>query len=269
LIAKASTISYPDSKTGQIRERPLHPKWFVLWAWLTVLALVVALWGIFLTLCFSSGWQNPFVSIKWQQLPSMPGWIFDLVYARANDLPNGAHILSWLMCAGFGVVVWAKSVRRPVTHFRDLLGDPYEGIAALVFIGGAHELTWVPFFYAAYAQYLSWSVLIPVLRDVSFAFMMGMFILTWWKYPGRKFDLNLLRPVFYVYVAYLVMWLVVPYAVVHVWFPVTTVNNPNFGVGLYQETPYFTWWWVNVIEQYGWVLLCVPSMILVWRYKPK
>ena len=267
LIEKARTITYPDSKTGKMREAPLHPKWFVLWAWITVLTLVVVLWGIFLTLVFSSGWHDPFRSIQWQQLPSMPGWFFDLVYARANDEPNGAHILSWLMPAGFGIAVWFRTVKRPLVHFRDILGDPYQGIAALVFMGGVHELLWVPFFYAAYAQYLSWSLLIPVLRDISFAFMMAMFILTWWRYPGRAFPLSKLKPIVLVYVVFLAAWFVLPYVFVGVWFPITTLNNPNFGVGPYQETPYFAWWGVNAIETAGWLLLCIPSIMLVWRHK--
>lgn len=236
----------------------MHPKIFTAYLWLQVITLVVVLWGIFLTLVFSIGWEAP--------LSRAAIW-FDLIYARANGEPNGAHIFSWLSCAAFGLVVWAKTIPRPVRFFHDLMGDPFQGIAALIFIGGVHELIWLPFYYTAYAQYLSWSLLFEVLRDVSFGLMMILFVLTFIKLPGRVIDLGILKPIIKAYTVYLVLWFFVPYLVVGHLFPITTLNNPKFGQGLYEETPWFGLWWVNAIESVSWLLLCVPSMILAWRYK--
>lgn len=253
----ARTFEYPDKK-GMIRYRPVHPKIFTAYIWLAVITLVVVLWGIFLTLVFSIGWVNP---LSWNGL-----W-FDLIYARANGEPNGAHIFSWLSCAGFGVVVWFKSIPRPIQSFKDVIGDPFQGIAALVFIGGIHELIWLPFYYTAYGQYLDWSLTFEVLRDVSFAVMMILFVLTFVKIPSRTFPLQKLKPIIIAYTAYLVLWYVIPYFVVGHLFPITTLNNPKFGVGLYEETPWFGLWWVNAIESVSWLLLCIPSAIKVWLYK--
>lgn len=249
--------SYPDKK-GILRFRPYHPKIFVAYVWIQVITLVVVLWGIFLTLVFSIGWHNP---LSWQGL-----W-FDLIYARANGQPDGAHIFSWLSCAGFGLVVWAKTIPRPVKTFHDALGDPFQGIAALIFIGGIHELIWIPFYYSAYWEYLSWSLLFEVLRDVSFGVMMILFIATFWKLSTRIVPLSILKPIIKIYAIYLVLWFLAPYLVVGHVFPITTLNNPNFGQGLYQETPWFSLWWVNAIESFGWLLLCIPSMIAVVRYR--
>lgn len=259
-------VIFHDRK-GQRREAPMHPKWFILWAWVTVITLVVALWQLFFTLVLSSGWKDPFATVQWFSLPPMPGWFFDLVFARANDHPDGAHILSWFGPALFGLVIWLKTLKRPFTHFRDLLGDPYQGVAALVFVGGLHEIAWTPFYYAAYARYLSWSILIPVLRDVSFAFMMAMFVLTFWRYPGRVVPLSIFRKPFLAYVVFLAAWFALPALFGGPLMPVTTLNNPNFGIGPYQETPYFGWWWVNAIEVVSWLMLYVPMVILAWRHK--
>jgi hypothetical protein len=264
---KAYPMVVFHNKKGVEREAPVYPKWFVLWAWITVISLVVILWGLFLTLVFSSGWKNPFAPVSEWGLGPYPGWFWDFVFARANDLPNGAHIFSWLSCAAFGLAVWGKTLRRPFKHFRDVLGDPYQGIAALVFIGGVHELTWVPFYYAAYYQYLSWSIILEVLRDVSFAVMMGLFILAFWKYKGRVVPLQIVKPYWLIYIGFLVAWFVVPKLFGYPFFPVTTLNNTNFGIGIYLETPYFPWWWVNAIEEFGWILLCWPSIVKVLLYK--
>ena len=241
-----------------IRQRPVHARLFRYYSFFRIITLVVVLWGIFLTLVFSIGWKAP---------TSLQNVWFDLIYARANGKPDGAHIFSWLSCAAFGVVVWAKTIPRPLTNFIDVLGDPFQGIAALIFIGGVHEMLWLPFYYAAYAQYLDWSLLYEVLRDVSFSVMMVLFILTFIKLPTRVVSLQMLKPVIKVYLTFLVLWFIVPYFFMGHLLPITTLNNPKFGAGLYQETPWFPIWWVNALESFGWQLLCFPAMILVWRYK--
>jgi hypothetical protein len=261
-------VFYKDKK-GIERSAPMHPKIFVAYEYIAILALVPVLWGIFLTLVFAVGWKNPFEYVSnWYGI-SAPGWLFDIIYARANDQPNGAHLWSWLSCAAFGIAVWIKSVPRPVKNFRDVIGDPFEGIAALCFIGGIHELIWVGFYYSVYWEYVTWSTILEFLRDISFAIMMGLFIITYWKYPFRKFPLANLKPVVIVFVIFLCFWLVVPALFGYHPMPVTTVNNTNLGQGIYQETPWFTLWWVNALETFSWLILCVPSIILVARWKPK
>ena len=248
---------YPDKK-GVIRQRPVHPRIFRYYAFFQIITLVVVLWGIFLTLVFSVGWKAP---------TSLPNIWFDLIYARANGEPNGAHIFSWLSCAGFGLAVWFKTIPRPAKTFHDILGDPFQGIAGLIFIGGVHELLWIGPYYVAYAQYLSWSMAYEVLRDVSFGVMMVLFIMAFVKSPTRPFPLKILKPMVAFYCVYLAAWFVVPALFGYHLLPITTLNNPNFGVGLYQETPWFSWWWINAIEENGWIVLCVPAIIAVLRYK--
>jgi hypothetical protein len=236
----------------------VHPRTFRYYSFFEIITLVVVLWGIFLTLLFSIGWKAP---------TSLSAIWFDLIYARANGEPNGAHIFSWLSCAAFGLVVWTKTIPRPVKTFRDIIGDPFQGIAGLIFIGGVHEIIWVPFYYAAYLNYLSWSIWLEVGRDVSFAVMMIAFVLTFIKEPTRKIDLQILKPVIKFYVVYLALWFIVPVLFGFHVFPVTTVNNSNLGQGPYLETPWFNLWWVNAIESVSWLILCVPAMWLVAKHK--
>ena len=211
-----------------------------------------------MTLLFSVGWKAP---------TSLDNIWFDMIYARANAEPNGAHILSWLSCAAFGLACWFKTIPRPAKTFHDILGDPFQGIAGLIFIGGVHELLWIGPYYAAYWEYLSWSMAYEVLRDVSFGIMMVLFIMTFVKMPTRVFPLKILKPMVAFYCVYLAAWFVVPALFGYHLLPITTLNNPNFGVGLYQETPWFSWWWVNMIEENGWIVLCIPAIVAVLKYK--
>ena len=137
----------------------------------------------------------------------------------------------------------------------------------MIFIGGVHELLWIGPYYVAYAQYLSWSMAYEVLRDVSFGVMMVLFIMTFVKSPTRPFPLKILKPMVAFYCVYLAAWFVVPALFGYHLLPITTLNNPNFGVGLYQETPWFSWWWINAIEENGWIVLCIPAIVAVLRYQ--
>jgi hypothetical protein len=254
------------NKKGKLVTAPIHPNRFAEYAQIKILALICCVWGIFLYLLFSTGWRDPFAPVvNWYGI-SAPGWLFDLVYGRANNAPNGAHLLSWIGVAGFGLTVCYKAMPWKPQRFFDLLADPFQGIAALLFLGGVHEFPWAIAYYAAYWQYLSWSVLIPVLRDMSFVAATVIWIVMFWKYPNRAVPLKIFKWPIVVYLGFLAAWFFVPALFGYHLLPITTLNNPNFGVGPYQETPFFSWWWVNALEVISWVILWLPSIIQVVRY---
>lgn len=230
-----------------------------------IVTLIAALLGILAFLVFSTGWRNPFAPVSWFGV-NASGWVFDLFYARANDLPNGAHIVSYICPALFGVMLWAKTINRPVKTLRDLIGNPFYGIAALVFIGGVHEILWIGFYYSAYFQYLSWSILYEVLRDVSFVAMCALFILAFWKTSDRNIPLKIFKAPTMIYLWFLIGWFFIPWILGFHPLPITTLNNTNFGQGIYQETPWFSLLWVNALEVVSWVLLWIGYTIQVLRY---
>lgn len=263
----ATTYITSADKKGRMRSVPIHPRWFARYAMLKILSLVVVLWGIFLYLLTSTGWRSPFVYVTdWYGI-SAAGWFFDIVYARASDTPSGAHILSYLGCAAFGLTICYKAMKYPPQRFFDILADPFQGIAGLLFLEGVHELPWVALYYVAYSPYLNFTLLPEVLRDVGFIVMSICFLLVFWKYPNRIVPLSIFKWPILSYLVYLELWFFAPALFGFHLLPITTLNNPNFGVGPYQETPWFSWWWVNLIEVGSWLILWVPCIIQVVRYK--
>lgn len=256
-------------KKGRMRSVPIHPRWFARYAMLKILSLVVVLWAVFLYLLTSAGWRNPFVFVtNWYGI-SAPGWFFDIAYARATNTPSGAHILSYIGCAVFGLAICYKAMNFPPKRFFDILADPFQGIAAFLFLEGVHELPWTALYYVAYSQYLNLSLLPEVLRDVSFVVMSLFFLIIFWKYPNRIVPLSIFKWPITAYLVYLAGWFILPRLFGFHLLPITTLNNPDFGVGPYQETPWFSLWWVNAIEVGSWLILWVPMIMQVVRYKSK
>jgi hypothetical protein len=232
---------------------------WVLWVFIKVVVFVVGMIGTLLTLLLSVGLEAP---------TSLQAIVFDIIYARANGQPNGAHIPSYLILVVFGFVVCYKFQWRPFKTMESLMGDPFQGIAAAGFLGAMHEILWIGFYYAGYYQYLSWTDFPEVMRDVSFVGLLLLLLATFWKYPKRKFPLRIFKWPVVLYSAYLVAWFFLPPLLFgfHV-FPITTINNPQFGTGLYQQTP---WWgnpWVNVMEVGSWLLLGFSFIFAVVRYR--
>lgn len=252
-------------KNGIIRSFPLHPHWTTRW-----LILLVTTWALLArfvaTLGLSSGWANPFTVVDWYGIKAS-GWFFDLVYARANNQPNGAHLISFIGVAVFGLIICYKAHPFGKQSVKDLLGDPFQGTSAALFLAGVHELLWIGPYYVAYSQYLNWTLAPEVLRDLSFVVMMSLFILIFYRYPGRMIPLKIFKWPIVIYTLFLAAWFFIPALFGYHLLPITTLNNPDFGMGPYQETPWFSWWWVNAIEGFSWVILYAPFIWLTVRYK--
>jgi hypothetical protein len=263
-LQRASRTFTYIGKDGRDHKRPIHPKWFAFYAYLTIIVLMIPLWAEFATLLFSMGWKNPFLTTDWFGI-RVPGWLFDFAYARANDLPSGAHLLSYIGVPVFGLVVTYKFAKGG--GMNRLIGDPFQGLSAEVFMGGVHELIWIVFYYTAYWPYLNWSLLSEVVRDVSFVSMTIFLVVTFWKMPTRKIPLKIFKWPVVLFTAYCAAWFVVPPLLGGPVFPITTINNPQFGIGFYQETPWFPLLYVNALEVGSWLLLWVSFVIQVVRYK--
>ncbi len=248
-VAKALKMK---KKTTYERPAHLHTWLFFMWAKLVAWALVIGVLG---DLLLSEGWHSPL---------SLDGVWYDLIFARANAQPNGAHIMSYLGAVVFGLVVTYKYRPKGMERF---LGDIAQGIGAIGFLGAVHELIWITFYYIAYAQYLSWTILPEVIRDVSFVVMLILLVVTFWRYKGRRFSLGIFKWPILAYTIFCVAWFVVPTFFGYYWFPITTINNPQFGSGLYQETPWFGDWKINLIEVFSWVMLYSTFILQVLRQK--
>jgi hypothetical protein len=261
----SGSVSYAG-KDKKLHQRPVHPKIFALYAYLMVIVLAIPLWAEFMTLLLSTGWKNPLAPVIWNGI-SAPGWLFDLFCARANDLPGGAHLVSYIGVPLFGLVVTYKFARRHPLTMNTFIGDPFQGLAASVFLGGVHELIWIVFYYSAYWPYLNWSLAPEVVRDVSFVSMTVLLVVTFWKMPTRKIPLRIFKWPVVLFAAYCAAWFIVPPLLGGPVFPITTINNPQFGVGAFQETPWFSLMWVNAVEVGSWLLLWVGFVVQVARYK--
>lgn len=247
------------------RDFPAHPKWFALYAFFAVIVLMIPLWAEFAVLLFSTGWANPFVTSNWFGI-HVPGWLFDLAYARANDLPSGAHLVSYIGVPIFGLVVTYKMAARK-KGFWKVIGDPFNGLAASVFLGGVHELIWICFYYTAYWPYLNWSLAPEVVRDVSFVSLTILLVVTWWKMPTRRIPLRIFKWPVVAFVVYCVAWFFVPRLFGLPYMPITTINNPQFGIGVYEVTPWFNNIGVQLTETVSWMMLWMSFVVQVVRYE--
>ena len=229
---------------------------FAVFGWLIYTYLTIIVWfgvvGVALTLILSKGLVNP---LSWS------GFYYDVLFARANAQPNGAHIWSYLTVPLF-VFVIAYKLRPKDLGSLGLVGDIYQAIAGGAFLVAMHEGLWNILYYASYYQFLSWVDLTNVLRDVSFNVMAVLFILTFWKYRKRTIPMQIFIYPTLVYLGFLFAWLAFG-------LPITTINNPSYSIGLYQETIWFSNPWVNLTELGGWLLIFIVYSIAVIKLKPK
>ena len=234
--------------------------------WMRAVCFILLV-GVLGDLLLSEGWAKPFTmtspslnGIGW----SMPGWFFDLFFARANAQPNGAHIVSYVGIPLFGLIV-AYKYRPP--RMIGWFGDAFQGIIAAGFLGAVHELIWIVLYYVAYAQYVSFAILPELIRDVSFVILLLLLIATFVKFKGRTIPMQTFKWPILIYLGFCLAWFFVPLAFGYPVFPITTINNPQFGNGLYQETPWFGVAWVNICEVASWVLLYLSFIVAVLRLR--
>ena len=201
------------------------------------------LFGVQAILLTSIGWHDP---LTWA------GLRYDLLFARAGkDVLNGAHLMSYLPIPALGLYVAWK-------FRKDSLLDAYLGLLVAGLAVAIHEGLWIVFYYAFYGQYLSWGVFDNVLKDVFFCVMLGLFVLTYRKYPLPKIPLKTFKWPTLVYLGFLFVWALFG-------FHITTINNFVYGQGVYDITK----WWgdplTNFFEVASWDLLLVGMAIAVWR----
>jgi hypothetical protein len=217
-------------------------------AWVTVI-------GVFGDLAFSVGWKDP---------RSWSGLYFDIVWARANGLPNGAHLVSYIGVAIFAIVVMGKFRDKGKGFASQMFGDIFQGAAAAAFLGALHEGLWlVPRFLV----YGGGPLLSEQIRDASFAFMCVLLVVTFWKFPGRKIPMKVFLWPTLAYCLFLSGWTFVPIVLGMGALPVTSLNNPTLANNFYQETKWFPNPWVNLTEITGWVILWVSFSVQVIRLR--
>lgn len=229
------------------RQYRRYPKWFILdrygqgFAWL-MLGLVVMI------LATSVGLINH---------TSLPYAEYYFLFARANGAPNGAHIPSYLSVSILGLVAaWATR-------------DFWFGAATTAFAYAIHEGLWLPLEYIAYLPYyLHTSVLINVERDLIFSASILIVAVAYVRYPLRKIPLKAFAVPVVLYGTWLGVWFFLPPllgAFPHL--PITTINNPILGLGVFQETPWYANPLPNFFESGSWMLLSsgLALSVILWR----
>jgi hypothetical protein len=238
----------------ELRPYYRNRKTYIAWAYgakgLAYLAFFVTL----VILLFNKGWVNPFGNSNYFNL-NTPGWLFDLIFSRANVQPNGAHDISYISMLAVGLVAYAK------------WRDPFLALGCISFVVVLHEGFWEAAYYAVYSVYItSWALLTNVLKDVSFASMLVFFYLGFKNYPYKPFNLRIFKWPAIIFGASMLAWVFVPYFFGYGLMPITTLNNFIYGQGIYSETVYWGNAIVNAIEVGSWVeaalLVSIPIALV-------
>lgn len=199
-------------------------------------------------------------SVGWVDPRSWQGLEYDLIFARANGNPNGAHIVSYL---GVVTIAWTVAVK-----FRQgLIIELFLGLMTGALLVSYHEGPYTLAYYLWYGQFLDWSALTNVLKDCSSLFEYAMFFFAFTKYPTQKMNVRIFKLPMIIYCGYLAVWFVVPAFLGYGALPITIVNNYKLGHTIYAETQ---WWgnpWVSGNEVFSWVFLFAMMEIQVLRQK--
>src|SRR5438093_7904833 len=236
----------------RIRKLPANPVWFLLYYMGAVGLAFLTLFIVTFDLATSVGWISPF---------SVNGLEYDLLFARANGQPNGAHIVSYL---GVVAIAWIVAVKYRDGPFPVLLLVGLTG----AFLVAIHEGIYIPFYYIQYAQYLDWSLLTNVLKDVSMFSEMVLFVFAFKNYPFQKMNLKMFTVPALFFTIYCLDWFFVPVLFGYSPFPITIINNFKYGQTVYMETVYWADPAVNGIEVVSWVFAFVLMAITILRSKP-
>ena len=240
----------------RIRRIIKRPRAFLLY----LIPYSVVWMAMFLTLfelLTSVGLRSP---LTWQ------GLAYDLVFARSNGQPNGSLITDYV---GVVLLMWAVAIK-----YRDgLFPNVFLGVSVGLFLVGVHEGIWVFFYYLQYGQYLHLGTLAPnIVSDAFSVAMYAGFIAGFLKLAKagrgsprpfavpdpRSFTVPILATV-----AFMLAWFFLPplFSSFYTHFPITTVNNPEFGQTIFNETKYWPDFWTNLVEGLGWK---VPTVLFAW-----
>jgi len=237
----------------RIRKLPVNPIWFLMYYMGALGLAFLTLFIVTFDLVTSVGWISPF---------SLNGLEYDLIFARANGQPNGAHIVSYL---GVVAIAWIVAVKYRDGPFPELFLGGLTG----AFLVAIHEGIYIPFYYIQYAQYLDWSLLTNVLKDISMFSEMVLFIFAFKNYPFQKMNLKMFTLPAFFFAAYCVDWFFVPILFGYSPFPITIINNFKYGKTVYMETAYWADPAVNAIEVVSWVFAFLLMAIAIMGGKKK
>lgn len=201
-------------------------------------SVYVGMGGVLLYLAGAKALVSP---LTWQGLQ------YDILFARASNTPDGAHVFSYLgiPMVGFAIVALYK--------------DEFLGALTAAFIVALHEIPWTLMYYIQYGQYLNASLMIYVLKDISFLIMCSLFALAFFRYTKKIIPMQ----EFFVAGA---IWYLALLAWYFIGFPITTINNYEYGTTIYHITK---WWgspFVNGIEVGSWVLVEVLVLATMFLY---
>src|SRR2546426_3269632 len=236
----------------RIRKLPTNPVWFLLYYMGAMGLAFLTLFIVTFDLATSVGWVSPF---------SVNGLKYDLLFARANGQPNGAHIVSYL---GVVAIAWIVAIKYRDGPFPEL----FLGGLAGAFLVAVHEGIWIVFYYAYYWQFLDLDLLTNVLKDVSFSSMIILFVLAFKNYPFQKMNLTIFKRPAMLFTAYCMGWFFLPIAFGYNPFPITTLNNFKYGHTVYNETVYWADPAVNAIEVASWIFAFILMAVTILRSKP-
>jgi hypothetical protein len=243
----------------QVRRIPRHTRWFVTYYLGPFAVAFLILFIVTGQLLTSTGLLNPFVGDP-QKFATL--FLYDLIYARSNAQPNGSHIPSFVAVVALAWYVAIKFRQSPWI-------EVFLGLLAGAFLVAVHEGLWIIPYYISYAQYLDWSQLTSVLKDVAFSVMILLLFFAFRDYPLQRVRLRTFKWPVVIYVGFLLGWFFIPHLLnptyYHDFFPITTINNYKYGHTVYAKTD----WWsdpiVNSIEVASWVLLAGMFVIAIWR----
>lgn len=241
----------------RVRRVIRKPKWFIIYLIPYSVAWLAAFVTLF-ELMTSIGLRSPL---------TYQGLVYDLVFARSNGQPNGALITDYIAVV---LVMWAVALKYRDGWFPNV----FLGVSVGLFLVGWHEGIWVFFYYLGYGRYLDFGTLAPnVISDMTSVVMYAMFIVGFLKLvkagrgnphpkfatpPPKAFAL----PVVILF-GYIAAWFFMP-PLISPWYvhlPITTINNPQYGQTIYNETKYWSGFWVNLVEGLGWK---IPAFFFGW-----
>jgi hypothetical protein len=244
----------PSSSAILYRTKPSYPKWDTLWLWTRgALFLLAELLPTFIILT-SVGWKLPFTQHLY----------YNLIFATANNQPNGAHITSYL--AVMFLVLFSAWKSKDVIF----------GVLAGSFLVAFHEGFWMIFYLTGYAQYFSMLMITNILKDMlAFIPMIILFAISYWKYPFRLGQMKSFKYIALIYLTYLVAWFFIPHLIdpfTYGFLPIRTANIPynvSHGVTftIYNETKYFWNPIVSGIEEISWIICALGIGIVIAREK--
>lgn len=222
---------------------PVHPYSFLASYVMRGVAFIL-LFGVLALLLTDIGWVKAFATYPtWQAF----------IMARSGGVPNGAHILAYLPLPLLGLYVAWK-------YHTDVLLDCYQGLLVVALLLSIHEGIWTSFYYIVYWQWISWAVILNIVKDIFFIVMLVMLAYTFVKYPFQKIPLKTFFWPFIIVLGFNFIW-------VALGFHISTANNSVYGKGIYMVTP----WWgdpeTNLTEILSWNTIYVAAGVAIWRLK--